>query len=400
VAVTAHDRPTGAGAEPPASSSSPAVRGETIVELARDRGFPLVGVVPAEPIDPERVRAMQRWLAAGKHGTMAYLEEHAELRAHPGRLLDGARSIVVVADQYAGRNDPPDPPAERRPGVGRIARYARGDDYHKLIKKRLHALADELQRRWPAAQSRAFVDTGPIMERELAARAGIGWTGKHTLTIHPRRGSYLLLGSIITTLEITPPKNQRPTPDYCGTCTRCIDACPTDAITPYSVDATRCIGYLTIERREPIDPRFFEPMGDWLFGCDICQEVCPHNSPRSGKIGLVRRHPAYAPRTEERDLERGRTPDGSGFDLLTVLDWSADDRIEAFTKSAMKRATLAMMKRNALIVLGNAVRANADVEECRTWRARIGEIAQSADEPQLVRTTAAEVLRGLGEAGG
>ena len=279
---------------------------------------------------------MRAWLAAGKHGSMAYLAEHAELKADPSQLLEGATCAVMVADLYATRNDAP---VETPDGSGRIARYARGRDYHAVMKKRLHTLCDEIADRWSEARTRAFVDTAPVHERELALAAGLGWIGKHTLLIHPRAGSWMLLGGVLTTLDLEP--NEREELDHCGTCTRCIDACPTQAITPYSVDATRCISYLTIERREPIDTSLERGMGAWIFGCDVCQEVCPHNSPR--RDGGDEANAAYA---------GGRI----SFDLVDVLGWSEDARREAFAGSAMKRAKLGMMKRNAVIAAGNTIR--------------------------------------------
>lgn len=349
----------------------------TVTAHARRLGFARVGVCEASPTDhAEELRA---WLDAGRHGSMAYLEAHFELRTDPARLLDGARSIIMVADQYAQRGDAADRPLE--PGRGRIARYARGRDYHKTIKKRLHALCDRLQEAHPGASFRAFVDTAPVLERELASRAGIGWIGKHTLVINPRIGSYILLGGIATTLRLEAPPEQKPARDHCGTCTRCIDACPTDAITPYSVDASRCISYLTIERRGPIDPGFYRGMGEWIFGCDICQEVCPHNSARpkrwlernGGKV-----NPEYL---SERD----------SFDLLEVLGWDEDARREAFTSSAMKRARLDMMKRNAVIAAGNTLERH----ELPGLRARIVEIAGDDREAEMVREAASVVLERL-----
>lgn len=266
---------------------------------------------------------------------MAYMAEHFDVRIDVRRMLEGARSVVMVADQYALRSGGPEP---SRPGFGRVARYARGDDYHRVMKKRLHALCDELSGMFPQERFRVFVDTAPVLERELAARCGIGWQGKHTLIINPMLGSYLLLGGFATSLELAPPPEQRLIADHCGTCTRCIDACPTGAIRPYSVSARRCISYLTIEHRGEIEPEFFAPMGDWIFGCDVCQEVCPHNSPRSGPRGSL--YPAYA---EKR----------TGFDLLEVLGWTEDDRREAFKGSSMKRAKLEMIRRNAAIAAGN-----------------------------------------------
>ena len=226
----------------------------------------------------------------------------------------------------------------------------------------------------PRAAFRAFTDTAPVLERELAQRAGIGWIAKHTLVIDPQLGSYLLLGGVLTTLRLEPART--PVTDHCGTCTRCIDACPTDAITPYSVDASRCISYLTIERREPIDEAFHEAIGPWLFGCDICQEVCPHNDPRP-------RRPSAAMNEAYRPIEERGRPRES-FDLLEVLAWTEDDRRRAFKSSALKRATLDMMKRNATIVAANRLSERDDPG----LRARLEQVAIDDAEPPMVRNAA------------
>lgn len=342
-----------------------------------DLAFALAGVCEAEPTRYER--AYRDWIGANKHGDMGYLARNVEVRIDPRLLLDGARSIIMVADQYATRQDATDPPLPD--GHGRIARYARGDDYHVVMKKRLHQLADTLRERFPDAGFRACVDTAPLLEREHAARAGLGWIAKNSLLTNPQLGSYLFLGALLTTLDLEPTRaddtkqprpgepGHRETPfpitDHCGTCTRCIDACPTDAITPYSVDASRCISYLTIEHRSTIDERFAGKLNNWLFGCDICQEVCPHNSPRpeatqspaarlaepglpSGTTSHAATpttgtpHPAYAPRKTAAAPE-GRT----SLDLREVMNWTEDDRREAFRKSAMKRVKLDAIKGNA-----------------------------------------------------
>ncbi|MFG0276113.1 MAG: tRNA epoxyqueuosine(34) reductase QueG [Phycisphaerales bacterium] len=350
--------------------------GAPILARCRELGFALAGVCEAAPTAHEG--ALRDWLGAGKHGAMGWLADNIDKRCDPAHALPGARSIILVADQYASRSDAPD---DRTHGVGRVARYARGADYHKTIKKRLHALADDLRERHPDSEFRAFVDTAPVLEREHASRAGLGWIGKHTLLIHPKVGSYVLLGGVLTTLDLEPPAEQSPVPDHCGACTRCIEACPTDAITPHSVDATRCIAYLTIEHRERIHPQFHEPIGDWLFGCDICQEVCPHNTPRGAGAAVGEPHEAYAPRR-------------SGFDLLEVLDWSEDDRRAAFTTSSMKRANLAMMRRNAVICAANALRERDDA----ALRSRIRAIAADEAEDALVRATARNALAFLDQA--
>jgi epoxyqueuosine reductase len=309
----------------------------SVLSLCREAGFVLAGVCDASA--SERGQELRAWLGAGRHGSMGWLANHTDLRTDPARLLDGARSIVMVADLYASRaEDQAEPPA---PGRGRVARYARGDDYHKTIKKRLHAVCDALRERYPGEDFRAFVDTAPVPERELAARAGLGWIGKHTLLIHPRLGSWLLLGGFLTTMGLTPEREA--IADHCGSCTRCIDACPTDAITPYSVDARRCVSYLTIERREDIARDLQARMGDWIFGCDICQEVCPHNSVRdAAQLGEDGARPAEW---------YGNHP--GSFDLLEVLGWDADARAAALKGTAMKRATLAMWHRNAAIATKN-----------------------------------------------
>ena len=348
---------------------------ESIVARAKALGFALAGVTPAALSDHQQ--AYRDWIEAGKQGEMHYLEEHAEQRLDPDVMLPGVKSIILVADQYAARNDPPDQSDERAlaHNRGKVARYARGRDYHKVIKKRLHTLCDELIEQFPGETFRAFVDTAPVLEREHAARAGLGWIGKHSLLIHHRRGSYLFLGGILTTKSLTPPRTQRTHPDYCGTCTRCIDACPTYAITPYSVDATRCISYLTIEHRSTIDPEFFKAIGPWIYGCDICQEVCPHNSKRT-KLPVGRRNEAY-------DEQR------TDFDLLEVLGWTEDDRRAAFQGSAMKRASLPMMRRNALIARANAAHSTQSLAELHTDLRRT---ASDDEEHPLVRETARQLL--------
>ncbi len=349
-----------------------------LVAACRTGGFAAAGVCACDASAwSDEYRA---WLDAGKAGSMGYLGEHVDGRLDPGRILDGARSIVMVADLYATRNDGPDRTLGGR--EGRIARYARGRDYHKRMKKRLHAVCDLLREQHPGEDFRAFTDTAPVLEREMAQRAGLGWVGKHTLLIHPVRGSYFFLGGFATTLEVGGEKESARVADHCGSCTRCIDACPTDAITPYSVDGSRCISYLTIERRGPIDEAFFEGIGAWLFGCDVCQEVCPHNSLRGhGRVGIA--DGAYEPRRD-------------GFDLLEVLGWNETDRRSAFEGTALKRATLAMMKRNAVIVAGNKLAANKHARgEDAGLRERIAEIAADAGETEMVRDAAATVLARL-----
>lgn len=321
-------------------SEAAGTTGDEIVRRCSALGFAAAGVCPAAPSAHDQF--FRRWLAEGRHGAMDWLARDPDTRIDPRRLLPDAKSIIMVGDLYTERGAGAGP--ESLPaGHGRVSRYARGEDYHVVIKRRLHALCDDLRARHPAEQFRACVDTAPIMEREHAARAGLGWIGKHTLLIHPSMGSYLLLGAVVTTLDIPAPRWQREQPDHCGTCTRCIDACPTGAITPYSVDASRCISYLTIERRGDIAPDLAGLIGDRLFGCDVCQEVCPHNSPRPGadRADRTPANPAYSPRVVS-------------LPLAEVAEWTADDRARALRGAAMKRATLEMWRRNAEIVAANA----------------------------------------------
>ena len=308
---------------------------------------------------------------------MSYLTDRVREMLDPSSVLEGARFVICVADRYDGSRDRQSGEGSSR---GRIARYARGRDYHDVLRRRLKELASAIQGSVPESSTRAVVDTAPLMERDHAVRAGLGAIGKNTLLIRQGEGSWLLLGEVLTTLELEPDVEfsdgaaQR---DPCGSCTRCIEACPTDAITPFSVDATRCLSYTTIEHRGEIDRSLHRATGDWLFGCDVCQEVCPHNQPTR----RTRRLPVLEEYRPRRD----------GFDLLDVLNWTEHDRREAFITSSMKRAKLEMMRRNAVICAGNALVKRDDSE----LHARLQEIAADPDESELVRRTAVMILEDL-----
>ena len=367
----------------PVSNQSTDISAE-IIGRCRSLGFALAGIAPAEPT--RWGKELRDWLAAGKHGEMAYLERHLEALLDPRKVLPGARSIICVADRYHdGSTDEP----EERGLRGRIARYARGEDYHKTIKKRLHALCDWLEAEFPQEKFRGCVDTAPLLEREYAARAGLGAIGKHTLLIGKPTGmgSYLLLGEVLTTLAL--PATEETTAsgggDPCGSCTRCIDACPTQAIAPWSIDARKCISYQTIEHRSAIGEEWHARIGEWIFGCDICQEVCPHNQPTKRALAGPT-NPAYEARH-------------ASFDLLEVLNWTEDDRRREFTRSAMKRARLNMMKRNALIAAGNLLGGSAGGGGGggeAALLARMRAIAADAAEDEMVRATAKTMLIRLG----
>ena len=241
---------------------------ERIKREALELGFDLVGIARATP--SENAAYLREWLASGQAGNMAWLQTHVEKLLDVRELMPGARSLVCVAKNYHY-------PLEASQGgeTGRIARYALGDDYHDVMKDGLHALADFIREYLPGVATKCGVDSSPILEREFAAAAGVGWIGKNTCVIHPGMGSWLFLGEVITTADLEP---DRPVADHCGSCTRCLDACPTGAITgPRDLDARKCISYLTIEHREPLGTDQQAMIGDWLIGCDICQEVCPYN---------------------------------------------------------------------------------------------------------------------------
>jgi len=299
-------------------------------QRARDLGFDLVGISDASPSKYREY--FRQWLDDGQAGTMEYLSRRFDERTDPATYFPGAKAVICVAINYHAKLDAP--PADAGP-QGRIARYALGDDYHEHIKKKLHELADWIRAAAPGTETRCGVDTAPISEKELAARAGIGWIGKNTCVINETIGSWLLLGEVITTLELPP---DDPAVDRCGTCRRCIDACPTAAITaPYQLDAQKCISYLTIEHRGEIAAELEPKIGEWVYGCDICQDVCPWNS-----RAPLAMNPALEP----------RFPSGTA-DLRQWLSWTDDDYRTTLRGSAMKRVKLPVLKRNARIVLDN-----------------------------------------------
>ncbi|MBC24069.1 MAG: tRNA epoxyqueuosine(34) reductase QueG [Phycisphaerae bacterium] len=336
-------------------------------------GFSSVGVCPIDAT--AHAAQLSTWINDGHHGHMHYMKEHLQARLDPNLVLAGARSAICVADRY--HDGRPDRIEMGAPPRGRVGRYARGDDYHRSMLGRLRVLEQRLRQECPGVEFRCCVDTAPVMERELAQRAGIGQFGKNTMLIEQGIGSWMLLGEILSTMEM--PSTIAPEEDPCGSCTRCIDACPTDAITPYTIEATRCISYLTIEHRGMIDPELHHLLGDWIFGCDICQETCPHNQPTNRTSGKPL-HPDYRQRNE-------------GFDLLDVLGWSEQDRRDAFIRSALKRAKLDMFKRNAIICAGNAV---IDRGDDIGLRRRLQELSRDPGQGELVRETARQTLDRIG----
>jgi len=298
-----------------------------IKNLGRRLGFDLIGIASAEPSHYREY--LWQWLDEGRAGSMAYLRNRFEERTNPSIYLPGAQSVVCVAMTYHV------PLQEDASGEhqARIARYALGDDYHEILKKRLHALADRIREFAPEAQTRAAVDTAPVMEKELAARAGIGWLGKNTCIINEEIGSWVFLGEIITTLPLPP---DEPAIDRGGTCTRCIEACPTQAITePYRLDASRCISYLTIEHRTPLDAAIGTDLANWIYGCDICQDVCPWNKRAADSL-----EPGFQPRFTSGTI-----------DLRQLLAWNDEQYRSTLRGSAMKRVKLPILQHNARLLL-------------------------------------------------
>ena len=310
---------------------SPSEKSAHVHRIAVDIGFDRVGIAPAGPV--ARSDYLRTWLDRGQGASMLYLRRHFQQRTDPRKLLPDARSIIVTALNYH-QPVPKRPDDEPR---GRVARYAWGDDYHGVVKDRLAALSQSLRVAIDEPfDAKACVDTAPVLEREWAAVAGVGWIGKNTMVLHQDLGSYFFLGEIITTLELAP---DAPATDRCGSCTRCLEACPTGALSaPYEMDASRCISYLTIELREEIPQRFQPAIDDWIFGCDICQEVCPYNRGAPTSQAFPIRPPVpYPP-------------------LADILSWTPRDYGTTLRGSAMRRAKLPMLQRNAAIALTNTSR--------------------------------------------
>ncbi len=289
---------------------------------AQRLGFEFVGFARAERLDAAAKR-LETWLSRGAHGAMGYMANHFDMRVDPTLLVPGAKTLICLTFNYYTDEKQEDPEAPK------IARYAYGEDYHFVVKDRLKSLLSYIQDEIGAVDGRCFVDSAPVMEREWAQRSGIGWNGRNTLTINPKRGSFFFLAEIICDLPLL---YDDPIRDHCGTCRRCIDACPTQAIAQdgYFLDATKCISYLTIELRDEIPAEFKEQMGGWMFGCDICQDVCPWN-----RFSENHQEPAFEPHPELLGMSKG--------------DWqelTAEVFGKVFKKSAVKRTKFAGLKRN------------------------------------------------------
>jgi epoxyqueuosine reductase len=302
---------------------------QKIKQKALEIGFHKVGIVRAEPLEKERER-LEEWLAQNFHGEMRWMEREPEKRADPQILFPGAKSVVVVALNYFTPHE-----HEQDEAKGKISRYAWGDDYHDVLKEKLRDLFAFIKLLDETADGKICVDTAPMMDKAWAVHAGLGWIGKHSNLITKEYGSWVFLGEIILNLALE--YDTETIEDHCGSCTRCLDACPTGAITAqYLVDSNRCLSYATIELRSPELPlEITKDLNGWLYGCDICQDVCPWNR--------------FEKPTEEQRFEPRKSE--TSVDLQEILSYSHEEYAARFRKSAMKRAKLGGLKRNAKALL-------------------------------------------------
>ena len=319
-------------------TESAARRSQRIRERALAEGFHRVGIVRADALSAEGER-LREWLGRGFHGEMRWMERDPSQRADPRLLFPEARSIVVVALNYYTPHE-----HTAAPGTGKISRYAWGDDYHDVVGSRLKSLLSWIKEEWPEASGKACVDIQPVMDKAWAARAGLGWIGKHTNLITRDYGSWVFIGELLLNLELE--ADAVPVEDHCGTCTLCIEACPTGAITePYVVDSNKCISYATIELRAPEMPQEITANLDgWLYGCDVCQDVCPWNR--------------FEKETDEARFEP--RPGNVTASITEILELTPDAYAERFRSSAIKRAKLTGLQRNARALVRNESEPQTD----------------------------------------
>ncbi|PHI19848.1 tRNA epoxyqueuosine(34) reductase QueG [Lewinellaceae bacterium SD302] len=293
-----------------------------IQQLATEQGFLHVGFARAEFMEPE-ARQLESWLNQGRHGKMSWMENYFDKRVDPTKLVPGAKTVITFLYNYFPEDDTPSQEAPK------IARYAYGQDYHHVIKGKLRTIIEAVREEYGEIDGRAFVDSAPVLERDWAKRSGSGWVGKNTLLLRQGVGSYFFLAELIVDLEVDP---DGPVTDHCGSCTRCIDACPTEAISPqgYLLDGSKCISYLTIELKEAIPEEFKDRMEGWAFGCDICQEVCPWN-----RFSKAHSEPAFLPH-----------PDLPAMSPAERKEMTEEVFRRVFRKSAVKRAKFVGLRRN------------------------------------------------------
>ena len=343
---------------------------QSIKSWGRELGFQKVGIAGIElPEDEERLLA---WLGHGRHGTMAYMQRHGTRRSRPAELVPGTLRVVSARMDY--RTDSADPEAVlREPDLGYVSRYALGRDYHKVLRNRLARLADRIAEAAGSEGYRAFTDSAPVLEKALARNAGLGWIGKHTNLLDRHDGSWFFLGEVFTDLPLPV---DSPVTSHCGSCTACIDVCPTRAIVaPYELDARRCISYLTIEHAGPIPEEFRTAIGNRIYGCDDCQLVCPWNrySKLAAEPGFRSRNGLDAPR------------------LVELFRWSEDDFLRMTEGSAIRRIGYERWLRNVAVALGNAPATEEVIGALRS---------RESDASEIVREHVRWALKkGLGDRG-
>jgi len=295
---------------------------QLIKREAQKLGFLFCGISKAEFLEDEAPR-LEAWLSKNMHGEMQYMENHFDKRLDPRLLVDGAKSVISLGINYFTDNQQHDPSAPK------ISKYAYGMDYHTVIKDKLRQLLQIINEKIGEVGGRAFVDSAPVLDKAWAKKAGLGWIGKNSNLLNKKAGSFFFLAELIIDLELE--YDIAPTADHCGTCTNCIDACPTDAIVgPYVVDGSRCISYLTIELKNEIPQEFKGKMDNWMFGCDVCQDVCPWN-----RFSVLNTEPAFSPHPELLGLK--------------AADWqeiTQDIFQKVFKNSAVKRTKFSGLKRN------------------------------------------------------
>lgn len=334
-------------------------------EFAQEVGFQLAGIAPA--VRPDGFSHLEQWLEQGFAGEMEYVQRRKAAYEHPSHVLPAVRSVIMLGMNY--RTSDPRPP---QAGCGRVSRYAWGNgDYHDLIRDRLQRLANWLHDRQPGCRTRGVVDTAPLLERDFARLAGLGWFGKNSMLINKRLGSWFFLAALLTDVELEPDMPHETA--HCGTCTACLDACPTDAFPePYVLDASRCISYFTIELRDrPIPEEFRDQCGEWLFGCDICNDVCPWNrkAPASSE-------PGFQPQADLNPV-----------DASELLGLEEHEFRRRFAGTPLERPGRGGLLRNACVVLGNT----GDASHCESL------LAAAEDDDPLVREAAQWGLRKLSE---
>jgi epoxyqueuosine reductase len=289
---------------------------------AQNLGFAFCGIAKAEFLEEEAPR-LEAWLQKGMHGEMQYMENHFDKRLDPRLLVDGARAVISLGLNYYTDTPQADPFAPK------ISKYAYGEDYHSVIKDKLKQLLHVINEKIGEVGGRAFVDSAPVLDKAWAKKAGLGWIGKNANLINKQAGSFFFLAELIVDIELE--YDIEPTADHCGTCTRCIDACPTDAIVgPYVVDGSRCISYLTIELKNEIPQEFKGKMDGWMFGCDICQDVCPWN-----RFSVLHNEPSFTPNAELLSLSKNE-----------LHEITEDVFKKVFKNSAVKRTKFSGLKRN------------------------------------------------------